>query len=217
MLDREATVDPESILHWCGSLIRKIPGADTLELAHYSVQEFLETIDGHAGSPYLLFRSDVEHDSLYLAKTCLTYLCFDDFDTNGVEDARKMRSFLKDHKLLRYCVQHWDKHARVKEDDETLLPLLQGFLSTDRTNQYVAWMCWIASIRAEVYQGNVPKEGEEEVNFDKVGPLLSALADSSPLHWAAALGLPSICQWLIENNCNVNQYVETVVYQSVQF
>ena len=213
MLDREALVDPESVLQWCGSLIRT-PGADTLELAHYSVKEYLEMIDGRANYPYVMFRSDVEHDSLELAKTCLTYLCLEDFDIDGVEDAVIMRSFLKDHKLLRYCVQHWDKHARVKEDDETLLHLLQRFLSTDRTNQYLAWMCWIVSIRAEVNHEDERKEGEEEVDYSKVGPLLSAMADSSPLHWAAALHLPSMCQWLIENNCNVNQYVETLSYLS---
>ena len=205
-------IDPESVLQWCGSLVRKTPGADTLELAHSSVKEFLESIDGHAISPYLIFRSDVEQDNLELAKTCLTYLCLDDFDIDGVEDPRTMRSFLKDRKLLRYCVQHWDQHARVKEDDEALLHLLQGFLSTDRTNQYLAWMCWIASIRAEVYQEDEPKEGDEEVDYGKVEPLLSAMAGSSPLHWAAALCLPSMCLWLMESNCNVNQYVYTVYH-----
>ena len=204
-LDREALIDPESVLQWCGSLVRKTPGADTLELAHYSVEEFLVSIDAHAISPYLMFRSDVEHDNLELAKTCLTYLCFDDFDIDGIEDATVMRSFLKDYKLLRYCVQHWDMHARVKEDDETLLQLLQGFLSPDRTNQYLAWMCWIASIRAEVYHEDKRKKGKEEVDYGKVGPLLSAMADSSPLHWAATLWLPSTCRWLIKNKCNVNQ------------
>ena len=210
-LDREAIVDPESILQWCGSLVRKTPGADTLELAHYSVQEFLENIDGPASSPYLMFRSDVEHDNLELAKTCLTYLCLEHFSIDKIEDAAVMRPFLKDHKLLRYCVQHWDKHARVKEDDETLLQLLQSFLSPDRTNQYLAWMCWIASIRAEVHQEDECEEGEKEVDYAEVGRLLSAMADSSPLHWAAALWLPSICGWLIKNNCNVNQYVETIL------
>ena len=39
-------------------------------------------------------------------------------------------------------------------------------------------MCWIASIRAEVYHEDERKEGEEEVNFGKVGPLISAMADS---------------------------------------
>ena len=213
-LDREAIIDPESVLQWCGSLVRKTPGADTLELAHHSVKEFLESINGHAFSPYLMFRSDVEHDNLELAKTCLTYLCLDDFDIDGVEDPVIMRSFLQDHKLLRYCVQHWDKHARVKEDDETLLQLLQGFLSTDRTNHYLAWMCWTVSIRTEVYYEDKREKGTEEVDIGKVGSLLSAMADVSPLHWAAALWLPSTCRWLIRNNCNVDQYVKRVFYIS---
>ena len=199
MLDREACVDPESVLQWCGSLIRRTPGADTLELAHYSVKEFLESIDAHAFSPYLMYRADAEQDGLELAKTCLTYLRLDDFDIDEVQNAQEMRGFLKDYKFLRYCVQHWDKHARVKEDDSSLIQQLQSFLNPNRTNQYLAWMRWTASIWAEVEFDDERKEAEEEN--------LSALADSSPLHWAAAMCLPSMCLWLIKNNCNVNQYV----------
>ena len=44
-LDRNAIIDREAILQWCGSLVRQSPGADTLELAHYRVKEFLESID----------------------------------------------------------------------------------------------------------------------------------------------------------------------------
>ena len=212
MLDREAFVDPESVLQWCGSLVRRSPEADTLELAHYSVKEFLESIDAHSLSPYFMYRADAEQDGLELAKTCLTYLCLDDFDIDEVDNAQKMRLFLKDYRFLRYCVQHWDKHARLKEDDENLIQILQSFLSTDRTNQYLAWMCWIASIRAEIRCDDERKESEEEVDYSKVGQLLSAMADSSPLHWAATLHLPSMCLWLIENSCNVNQYVETRSY-----
>ena len=211
MLDREAFVDPQSVLQWCGSLIRRTPGADTLELAHYSVKEFLESIDAHSSSPYLMFRADAEQDGLELAKTCMTYLCLDDFDIDEFDNAQKMRVYLKNYKFLRYCVQHWDKHARLKEDDENLIQLLQSFLNTDRTNQYLAWMCWMASIRAEVRCGNERIEGEEEIDYSKVGPLLSAMADSSPLHWAATFHLPSICLWLIKNNCNVNQYVDLII------
>ena len=100
MLDREAFVDPESVLQWSGSLIRRTPGADTLELAHYSVKEFLESIDAHAFSPYLMYRANAEQDGLELAKTCLTYLRLNDFDIDEVQDARKMRVFLKDYKFL---------------------------------------------------------------------------------------------------------------------
>ena len=52
-LDREAIVDPVSVLNLCGSLIRKTPGSETLELAHYTVKEFLEQIDPIACPKYM--------------------------------------------------------------------------------------------------------------------------------------------------------------------
>lgn len=162
-LDLDAIVDPEAILHWCGSLVRRTPGADTLELAHYSVKEYLEHIDVKTFPQYIAYKADVNGDSLELAKTCLTYLCFDDFDIGRTRDLRRLRSFMKDYKFLRYCVQSWDEHAQVVEDDESLLELLQGFLSTDRTNQYFAWMAWIASIQAEVFIAGKPDAAERMV------------------------------------------------------
>lgn len=162
-LDRDAIVDPEAILHWCGSLVRRTPGADTLELAHYSVKEYLEHIDTKAFPQYIAYKADLSRDSLELAKTCLTYLCFDDFDIAQVHDLQRLRSFMKDYKFLRYCVQAWDEHAQVVEDDASLLELLQEFLNTDRTNQYLAWMSWTGSIRAEVLDIGKPDAVEREV------------------------------------------------------
>lgn len=206
MLDREAVVDPEAILQWCGSLVRRVPGVDILELAHYSVKEFLQGIDAHVCSPYMEYRANVAQDGLELAKTCLTYLCFEDFDLDESQDSRKMMSFFKDYRFLRYCVQHWDNHARITEDDESLVEMVQGWMN-NRTNQYSAWMCWIACIGAEWRGVDKYREQDVEMDYNKIESLLWVMADSSQLHWAATLSLPSLCRRLMANNCNVNQYV----------
>lgn len=49
------------------------------------------------------------------------------------------------------------------ENDESLLELLQVFLNTDRTNQYLAWISWTASIRAEIHNVEKPDAFEGEV------------------------------------------------------
>ncbi len=172
-LERDAIVDPEAILHWCGSLVRRTPGADTLELAHYSVKEYLEHLDVKAFPQYMAYKADLNRDSLELAKICLTYLCFDDFDIAEIHDLHKLRSFMEEYKFLRYCVLWWDKHAHVVEDDESLLELLQGFLNTDRTNQYLAWMSWMASIRAEPLVTKPDEIDIEVVRFSSFLPFMS--------------------------------------------
>lgn len=83
-LDLEAIVDPDAILEWCRSLVRKTPGSGTLELAHYSVKEFLKGINAHDEPRYRDYRADIIQDGLELARNCLTYLCFDDLDIEQI-------------------------------------------------------------------------------------------------------------------------------------
>lgn len=45
ILERDAMPDEEGILLWCSSLIRKTTDGWTLELAHFTVEEFLAAID----------------------------------------------------------------------------------------------------------------------------------------------------------------------------
>jgi len=85
--------------------VRRTPGADTLELAHCSAKEYLEHVDVKVFPQYIAYKADMTRDNLELAKTCLTYLCFDDFGVAQIDDARRLRPFMKDYKFLRYCVQ----------------------------------------------------------------------------------------------------------------
>lgn len=119
-----------------------------------------------------------------------------------------MWPYMQKYKLLRYCTLYWDRHARFKEDDESLLELLHQFLNPSRTNQYLSWISWIASINAnKLVVNDVDDEGKETgMNHDRSRILFSNMADSSPLHWAVTLSLPSVCQWLISEHCDVNQF-----------
>ena len=152
------------------------------------------------------YRANAVQDNLKLAKTCLTYLLFDDFDTDDFEDLQDMRCHMKEHRLLRYCVQRWQNHVRFKEEDESLLEYLHRFLSPRRSNQYLSWISWVALIKAEISAG-VGDGGYNAltIDFEQAAILFTKLADSSPLHYAVAMGLPSLCRWLISKGCDVNQ------------
>ena len=91
-LDRDAIPDEEGILKWCSSLVRRTPNGDRLELAHFTVEEFLLAIDGsEPRSPYARYKISPEEENLPLAKLCLTYLLFGDFrdiEWTGMEEPK---------------------------------------------------------------------------------------------------------------------------------
>jgi hypothetical protein len=94
-LDPEACPDLEDLLRYCGSLVRRTSGSlydytnnswctsTILELAHFTVQEFLEAIIPN-DTELNEFRLSPT-DKLTLAKTCLNYLCLPSFNRPPVD------------------------------------------------------------------------------------------------------------------------------------
>jgi hypothetical protein len=79
-LDHDAMPDKEGILKWCNSLVKRTLDGDRLELAHFTVEEFLLAIDrSEPRSPYARYKIFPGKENLPLAKLCLTYLLFEDF------------------------------------------------------------------------------------------------------------------------------------------
>ena len=79
----EAISDESEILRWCSSLVRKSTDGDRLELAHFTVEEFLKQIDPGRDTSISAYRIDPRADRIILAKVCLTYLNFEDYDQGG--------------------------------------------------------------------------------------------------------------------------------------
>ncbi|KAH8592059.1 hypothetical protein B0O99DRAFT_654160 [Bisporella sp. PMI_857] len=66
-LDREAMPDEQGILRWCSSLIRRTPDSERLELAHFTVEEFLRNINVRdLNSKYAKYGlSDSDHELVF--------------------------------------------------------------------------------------------------------------------------------------------------------
>jgi len=78
-LDKESICGEDEILLHCSSLLRRSARTDCLELAHFTVKEFLYGIDPNpncALGAYSIQDADVRRR---LARTCLTYLNLQDF------------------------------------------------------------------------------------------------------------------------------------------
>ena len=124
--------DLEDVVAICRSLITMDRGGDStrIALAHLSIEEFLRS-DRIKKSSVAVFHMDSASIHFQLAKTCIQYLSFSDFEKPSF--ARDLDSRYAKYKLLTYASQHWIKHLKAsnmnrKTFEDQLLPWLRWFL-----------------------------------------------------------------------------------------
>lgn len=83
--DLEAIPDKESLLTWLGCLVRKTVFG-TVELAHYSIKEFLCSSPDECYSSILQKYLVRETDKNYVVETCFLYLSIREFETISAID-----------------------------------------------------------------------------------------------------------------------------------
>ncbi|KAH8748378.1 hypothetical protein BGZ57DRAFT_720244, partial [Hyaloscypha finlandica] len=183
-LDSDAMPDEEGILKWCSSLVRKTPNGERLELAHFTVEEFLLEIDANElNNPYARYKITPEDQDLALAKLCMTYLLFDDFqDLNctGIEALEDIRNGVE-HGFYRYCAVYWAGHALAYRHDEGLLDLVKVLFDPSKTGNFLSW--------SNFWSWNTADDVDLEL-----------ISNTETLHFAAALSFYDICEWLIKEN-----------------
>jgi hypothetical protein len=136
-LDHDAMPDEEGILKWCSSLVRRTPDGKRLELGHFTVEEFLLAIDSsEPNSPYTRYKICVEDQDLPLAKLCLTYLLFDNFQDNQLDDEEDFDLFLEEYSFYGYASSFWAEHSVAHLEDEELLDLLKILFDPAKTGKF---------------------------------------------------------------------------------
>ena len=102
---------PRDILEMCSSLITISDDGPYIFLAHYTVKEFLISKKTFAILKTLYAGGDnVEAE---LAKTCLTYLNFEDFSMGILSSRSDLDRMLHQYKFLAYAAQSWAQHVRI--------------------------------------------------------------------------------------------------------
>jgi hypothetical protein len=184
--DFDAMPDEEGILKWCSSLVRRTPDGNRLELAHFTVEEFLRAIDtSEPNSPYARYKISPEAENLPLAKLCLTYLSFEDFrdvEWTGVEELNQLND---EYSFYRYSSAYWSEHALAYREDEELLDLVKTLFEPSKTGNFLCWSrFWTWSI----------------TNNDNV----ELISNTETLHFAAALSFYHVCKWLVEEKGRIS-------------
>ncbi|KAL9025441.1 MAG: hypothetical protein Q9196_005738 [Gyalolechia fulgens] len=183
--------DELEILRWCSSLVRRAADGANLELAHFTVKEFLLQIDDNDEREFAIFRIGVGHDDIELAKVCLTYLSFRNFDNVSYADEELSRCRIQQYPLRQYAVFSWFPHAKNYLGDSEIFSLTKQLLHPIKPGTFISWV-----------QDMIFGRDFQEWPPDKVDTLI---AETTPLHFAAMLGLPELCIWLLERGCDVNR------------
>ena len=207
----------ERLLYWCSSLVRKNHASGLIELAHFTVEEFLIAIDP-LGSP-LLVQYRLSGDHSILAMACLGILRCETFDgkpfphvlTMDDDIGESVGDFCEQYPLYQYAVTWWSYHVHRSEPKDIDQAVFE-FLTVQNRPSFLKILtvlyCLAPYCRSE-------KAGKDRVVAGAVGSQADVLNFltvethnlwPSPLHWAACFSLDRICQRLIDNGAEINQY-----------
>ncbi|KAL8654100.1 MAG: hypothetical protein Q9226_003563 [Calogaya cf. arnoldii] len=190
--DKDSIPDELEVLRWCSSLVRKGVDRECLELAHFSVKEFLLQLDDDDMGEFAVYRVGPNHDEIDLAKVCLTYLNFCDFDQEVRIDKEVTERRLEDCPLREYSVYHWYNLAGPRLADDVLLLLAKKLLKPSKTGTLLSWLHDWIFLRTD------PEEFLDKID--------GAIAEATVLHFASMLSLPEVCRWLIDSvGCDLNK------------
>ena len=202
-LDRTAISEEDEVLRWCGSLVRRSALGQSLELAHFTVKEFLtsgiDLLDSEFGSYH--FGSDADAT---LAETCLTYLSFKEFTHRGNITEKALHQALQTFSFRFYAVGRWAEHARKHMTKPKVWSLTQHLMHPSKSLVFFSWAqdfvrLWSILDDMVVYDQDMD-------NYTNSTPFKwNDLATASPLHFAAMLALPDCCEWLLQKGCSINQ------------
>jgi hypothetical protein len=200
----DARTTEDELLHWGSSLLRRKRDGG-LELAHFTVAEFILSLD-RCNNPQPQFKpysTCPESANIKHAISCLTYLTAKTLSNIQIRDRAEISTIYEKHQFLSYAADYWVYHAH----DHMYLPCIQNLtrrlFNPASTNQLSLYRCfqledfWVS----KRLDGNLDEKTFEDLKrvFD------DACDDTNPLHWAASQGLVEICAWLLEQGISASQ------------
>ena len=189
----EAVPEVTEILRHCSSLIRLSTDGRHFEFAHFTVQEFLKNLGEHKESEFAAFPVYSNSTRTHLTKVFLTYLNFSDFAISSNFDKKTTLDRFEQYPLREYSVNNLADHARASDwSDPQLLSLAADLFHPSKPNNLITFLHDMTYHWHDNFQADVSRVSR-------------GFAEATALHFAAMFGLPQLCNWLVENGCDINQ------------
>lgn len=107
-LDESAIIDEDLLLSVCAGLVIVERESNNVCLVHYSAKQYFDW-----NQP-----GDISGADLYMAKTCLTYLLFDDFAKGFDGSEEQLVEEANAFPLIPYAAAYWGYHFQKAQDNE---------------------------------------------------------------------------------------------------
>ena len=175
--------DPASIVEECKGLIFHDEKTDLVGFVHYSVRDFL----GSAKLPVLLRRSD-------LARTLLTYLSFDVFNSGACFVKKDMERRLESHKLALHAAKFWCSYVKgdIERNTEVQDMVFHLFGSHPRVESLLE--LYGLHYEYKIANAQTPNPGLVVVGASAFS------VETSLLHFAARYGFQTICEKIVSGS-----------------
>ncbi|KAI0544531.1 ankyrin repeat-containing domain protein [Xylaria curta] len=212
-LEEDEIINEDDLRLWCSSLIRTSPDGKALEFAHYTVQEFLSEIRSHPTLDF--YHVSADKSRLLLGRLSLKYLTFTNHE-RFPEAASSEISYISTRNTSRpfyeYAAMNWrDCLVNYLENDD-IFSLLKILFDVAKSASFQAWSlelirhCLIYEDDGDqeyfMYAARADFGRSDEIALTTISSLLRP--DFTTLHLAAALGLPKICEHLLEQGAGVD-------------
>ncbi|KAI1363097.1 hypothetical protein F5Y08DRAFT_340950 [Xylaria arbuscula] len=193
-------VDEQEIARYCSSLIRKNDDGDRFELAHFTVREYLYTIDKSSELGEFRYSESEAVESLTVVS--LECILLPDFGRrlpiNEYHEALELMSskLFRNHPFYPYATLFWT-HQPLWHDPPMIRKLLKCLFGQRKKVNLQNWLLYYA-FEHEVTFCDTGSQ-DRDVTWDTLEKY-----DTNPLHVAASLSIPWLCEWLIQSGANVS-------------
>lgn len=170
-IKRPQPIHERKLLQWCSSFLRHSPYNGLIEIAHYSVKEYLRE------PKYALF-CVTDENHIQLGKDCLRYLLLKDYiitDQTSLEDHENL---LAVRPFRRYAIEFWVSHCtdnRRKFRREELLHLAEELFQSSGDGRFYSFAVETYLYGLQVPPGPPPPPPLPFVSLSSTQPILSVL------------------------------------------
>jgi len=182
---RRGPYHAHKLLRYCGSFLRHNDTYGTIELAHYSVKEYLLKLEGEP--ELMIFQINEEEDQTELGKDCLGYLLLKDYSFNSGASREEHAQLLRSRPFRGYAVTYWHHHCINSDQNfrDGLFHLTQQLFSPDKNSSFESF----------IHESYFWK-----FNYPTMSRVANTVSNTLPIHWACSLRIPELVAWLIEKD-----------------
>lgn len=209
--DSHAITTEDELLSWCSSLVRRNIAGDGLELAHFTVKEFLLRLEPNGEPARLHYRLSNDHS--VLAKACMNFFKCQTFDGESAPQPEIYELDGKRKPIRRHETKDWDLfQAKYPFSLYASHFLFDHVLTSEWAHIDKCIMAIFAPKRDNIFkfwsstvQYNLIMRMNMEVYSDIPLVHLNPSSAPGPLHIAAFYALGKVCEKLIQDGLNINE------------